>query len=117
MAADDGDPRLTRLVAAAAQDVEEDYLIELGGERDDVQGEKRSTPHRVDVAYGVGGGDRAESVRVIDDGGEEIDRRDERLLLVPRVHRGVVGGVEADKHIRRQVATECLQRLGQVLRT
>ncbi len=55
----------------------------------------RSASHGVDVADRVGGGNAAEVVRVVDDGHEEVGRRDQRLLVIELVHRGVVGGLDA----------------------
>ncbi len=117
MAADHGDSGLARLVAAATQDLDQHAFVEFRGKGDDVEGEQRHSAHRVDIAQGVGGGDRTERVRIVDDGREEIQTGDDGMVAVPGIHRRVVGGVEADQHVSHEVATESLERAGQVRRT
>ena len=55
--------------------------------------------HGIHIAQRIGGGDLAEDVRIVDDGGEEVDRLDERQLRRELIHAGVVGCVKADEHI------------------
>ena len=64
---------------------------------DERQREQRRAAHRVDVRDRVGRGDPAEVVRIVDDGHEEVGRRDDRLALVQLVDGGVVGGLDADE--------------------
>ena len=76
------------------------------------QGQRQDRPpaHRVDIADRVGGGDAAEVERVVDDRHEEVGGGDQRLLVVELVHRGVVGGFDADQqflgHRHRRRALE-----------
>ena len=76
--------------------------------------------HREDVVERVRRGDRAEVVRVVDDRREEVDREDERPLVVEPVDRGVVGRVEPDEQVlglgRHEAAQQLLEPRGRVLR-
>ena len=69
-------------------------------EADEVERRERRAAHRVDVAQRVGRGDRAEVVRLVDDGREEVRREDERALVVDPVHGGVVRRGAAHEDVR-----------------
>ena len=88
--------------------------------RSDRQCDERRRAHGEDVVERVRGGDRAEVAGVVDDRREEVDREDERALVVELVDRRVVGGREPDEEIRigldRQGADEVLQQRRRVLR-
>ena len=56
--------------------------------------------HGVDVAHGVGRGDLAEGVGVVDDGREDVDRLDEGRARRRAVDAGVVAGVGRDEDAR-----------------
>ena len=77
----------------------------------------RASAHGVDVAEGVGGGDLAEGVGVVHDGGEEIYGLDERQVRVELIHSGVVGVVEADQDVRVVLPGEFSEDLVQRGRT
>eukprot|EP01137_Pigoraptor_chileana_P023878 Opistho-2@7252 len=82
----------------------EDLADGLGGQHVDGHAHERQrhdgrAAHGVHVADGVGGGDAAEVVRVVDDGHEEIGGGDQRLLVVELVHGGVVGGLDAHQQL------------------
>ena len=66
---------------------------------DQRQRQDRPAAHRIDIGDRVGRGDAAEVVRVVDDRHEEVGGRDQRLLVVELVHRGVVGGLDADQQL------------------
>src|SRR5207247_903659 len=72
------------------------------------------------VVERVRGGDRPEVVGVVDDRREEVDREDERALVVEPVDRRVVRGIEADEQVLRlgrdEAAQQLLQARGGVLR-
>jgi hypothetical protein len=68
----------------------------FSGKTDQRQRCERLAAHGVNVAQRVGCGDLAESVRVVDDGSEEIDGLHQRLIGRDLIHSGVVGVVEAD---------------------
>ena len=87
------------LLCPALQDFRQLIQIALHRPRQDGQRRDRLAAHRVDVAESVGGGDRAESVRVVDDGREEIDGLDQGTLRRQLVHAGIVGGVKPDQHV------------------
>src|SRR3712207_1123914 len=76
----------------AGQDLAQYPEVERAGERHEVQRGKRLAAHRVDVGERVGGGDLAEPVRVVDDGGEEV-RRLEEQAAAERDVPGVVPGL------------------------
>jgi hypothetical protein len=65
-----------------------------------VERSDRPSAHRVDVRQGVGGGDPAEGVRVVDDRREEVDGLHDRQVGGELHHAGVVGGVGGDQHAR-----------------
>src|SRR5690606_21847170 len=76
---------------AAAQhlrgDVEGDAVP---GPREEIDRDDRGAAHRVDVGQRVGRGDAAEVVGVVDDGGEEVGRGDDRAGAVDAHGSGVV---------------------------
>ena len=102
VSADDGEAALRRDVTSAAQDVAEQLERErLAGPGDDVQRDERTPAHRVDVARGVGGGDPSPGVGVVHERREEVEREDQRLVVVEPDDGGVVGLVQTDEDVRR----------------
>ena len=85
------------LMAHTNEDVDRQHLM---WEADDAEGGHGNSAHGVAIAQRVGGGDRPEIPRVIDDRGEEIDRLHERQLVADLVHAGVVPGLVADEDLR-----------------
>ena len=73
-------------------------LLGKGGDRE--RQERRAT-HREDVVQRIRGGDRTEGARVVDERREEVDREDDRAVVVQPVDRRVVGGIEPDEKILR----------------
>ena len=53
----------------------------------------------------------AEEGRVVDERREEVEREDERALVVEPVDGGVVGRIEADEEVLRLRRDEALQQL------
>src|SRR6202035_2656208 len=96
VAADHGASGLDHLREAAGEDALQNFKISLVGEADQRERGQRAAAHGIDIAEGVGGGDLAESVRVVDDGSEEIDGLHQRLIRRDLIYSGVVGVVEAD---------------------
>ncbi len=47
-------------------------------------------PHREDIRQGIGCGDAPECMRVVDDGGEEVGRGNERGCLVDEVDGRII---------------------------
>ncbi len=76
----------------------------VDGHPDERQREERRTAHRVHVGDGVGRGDHAEVVRVIDDRHEEVRRRYDGLPFVQLKDRRVVRGLDADEQFLRDQA-------------
>src|ERR1035438_8036149 len=79
---------------AAGQDALEDLDISLVGEADQSERGERLSAHGIDIAERIGGGDLAEDVWIVDDGGEEIHRLDERRLRRELIHASVVRSEE-----------------------
>ena len=73
----------------------------LLGKGRDRESEEWPSSHREHVIQRVGGRDRAERAWVIDQGREEVDREDDRALVVEAVDGRVVSRVEADEEILR----------------
>ena len=109
VAAGDDAARLGDLLRAAAHDLAEDRRVERLRERRDVERHQHLAAHRVDVAHGVRRGDRAERVRVVDDGREEVDRLDDRQVVGQAVDGGVVGAVEPDEEVGERRGVERLR--------
>ena len=110
--ADDGEPVLRLLVAdrvpagedraglahlpvGGAEDRGDRLLRQLLRELGDREREQRPAAHREDVVQRVGRGDRPEVVRVVDERREEVEREDERGLVVEAVDGRVVGRARA----------------------
>ena len=84
---------------------------QLLGQRGDRQREQRHAAHREHVVQRVRRGDRPEVVGVVDDRREEVDREDERALVVELVDRRVVGRVEPDEQVLGLGGHEAAQQL------
>ena len=65
----------------------------VGRKARDGEPQDRLGTHRVDVGNRVRRGDRAEQVRVVDHGGEEVDGLDERTSPVDAKDRRIVVGL------------------------
>ena len=63
--------------------------------------------HRIDIGDGIGRGDAAEIVGIVDDRHEEIGGGDDAKIIVDLPDRGVVAGFGADQ----QLAIRCGGRL------
>src|SRR3984957_1982767 len=77
VAAEDCAIGFAHFVEAAAHDLFEDFEGSGGRKRDDGEGGDGAAAHGVDVAEGVGGGDLAEEIWIVDERREEVDRLDE----------------------------------------
>ncbi len=81
---------------AAGKDAFENGEVGFVGEAHEGERGEGPSSHGIDVAKGVGGGDLAEGVGIVDDGREEVDGLNERLVRSELIHSGVVGVIEAD---------------------
>ena len=90
--------KIARIVPARALPSETPAIAQRG---------QRPAAHRVDVADGVGGGDLAVDVRVVDDRREEIDGLHERRPALPPVYTRIVRGPEVDRGHGRRFARGC----------
>ena len=73
--------------------------------------EQRRAAHREDVVERVRGGDGAEVAGIVDDGREEVDREDERALVVELVDGRVVRRAEPDEEVLRLRRDEAREQL------
>jgi hypothetical protein len=112
--------RFAHLLARAGEDGSDGLDRQLFGEDGDRERDERSAAHCEDVAEGVRRRDRPVVGRVVDDRREEVEREDERALVVEPVHGCVVGRCEPDEEVvclgRREAREELLQACGRVLR-
>ena len=117
MAAGDDDAGLVGLVGAAAEYLPDDLVRQVAREAGDGERQKRLAAHRIHIAQGIGGRNRTERVRVVNDGRKEIHRLNERRVGAQAIDGAVVGGVETDQQIGMGRAFEWLQHVRQVLGT
>ena len=99
VAADYEHARFSGLVGAALQHLAQYVCGQAGREGDYVQAEQRPGAGGVNVAERICGGYRAEGVRVVDDGWEEVHRLDQCDLVRQPVDGGVIAAVVADQQI------------------
>ena len=85
---------------ATGQDPLQNCQVTLLRKADHGQRAQRPTTHGIHVAQRVDCGDLAESVRIVNDRGEEIYGLNEGELIGNFVHAGVIGFVKADQHVR-----------------
>ena len=91
--------RLLHLVEAAAQDLGEHVVAELRRPGHEVHRRQRPGAHGVHVRQRVGRGDRAEQVRVVDDGREEVDRLHQAEVVGHLRDGGVVPRLEETREL------------------
>ena len=108
---------LAQLVEPAGEDGGDDGGIEIAL-RKPCDGERgqRLPAHGVDVAEGVGGGNLAVRVRVVDDGREEVDRLDKGRPSRPGVNARIVGRAEIKQDPRILLSRNATQDLGELAR-
>ena len=103
---DDGVPardhaaRLGDLVAAAAEDLRDDFLRHLAREACDREREHHLAAHSVDIGHRVHRRDGAPRPRVVDDRRKEVDGLDDREVGRHAIDRRVVRRAEPDEQIR-----------------
>jgi len=90
---------LGHLLRPAAQDLGDDLRRQVGGEAADVECQHYLAAHGVDVAHRVGGGDGTVVVGVIHHGREEVERLDDRHLVVDPVDGGIVAHLQPDEQV------------------
>ena len=101
----------TYLLVRGREDLGEHLHRQLFGERCDRQCEERRAAHREDVVECVRRGDRAVVAGVVDNRWKEVQREDERTLVVEAIHRGVVRRCEADEQVLRLGGHETREQL------
>ena len=82
-----------------------------------VERQQRPPAHGVHVAQGVGRGYLAVRVGVVNYWRKEVERLDDRRVVVELVHGGVVSGGDADQQVWVGDRGQLAQNLGQVRRT
>ena len=78
----------------ACQDLSQHLGRQLLRERRNGEGEQRHASHREHIVERVRRSDRPECPWVVDDGWEEVDRKDDCTLVVEAVDGCIVGGIE-----------------------
>src|SRR5579863_10248470 len=96
VAADNRTPGLDHFRKAARKNSFKNREIGLLWKTHQRQRRERLSAHGVNIAKCVGCRNLSERVSVVDDGREEIDSLDQRLIGGDLIHSGVVGMVEAD---------------------
>jgi hypothetical protein len=91
----------SRIVWPPARRLPEHLDRQLLREGRDREREQRRAAHRENVVERVGGGDCTVVARVVDDRREEVEREDERPLVVEPVDSRVVGRCEPDEEVLR----------------
>jgi hypothetical protein len=108
------------LLVGAVEDRAHDAELELLREASDREREQRRAAHREHVVERVRRRDPPERMRVVDERREEVEREDDRAVVVEAVDGRVVGGIEADEQVlgvgRDEPAQELLEPRGGVLR-
>ena len=109
----------THLGVGRGEDLGEHLHRQLFGEGRDRKREQRLAAHCEDVVQGVGRRDRSVVAGVVDHRREEIEREDQRALVVEAVNRRVVCGREPDQQVlgfrRDEARQELLEPRGRVL--
>ena len=97
--------------SAPAKTARDELRLELLREGRDREREQRRAAHGEDVVERVRRRDPSEERRVVDERREEVDREDERALVVEPVDGRVVRRIEADEEVLRLRGDEALQQL------
>ena len=88
------------LVYPALEHVFQDGYVQLFyREADYVHGGQGLAAHGIDIAQGVGDGNLAEVVGVIDNGREEIDGLDDSQVIAQLVNAGIIQAFHASNHV------------------
>jgi len=94
---------LSNDIGPTASNLAEYSVVEIIGPSYEVDSHQDLTPHSIDVAGGVGGGDGSEDIRIIDNRWEEVSSADDGLLLVDAVDSGIVSHMDAYQQFRWNV--------------
>ena len=103
--------RRAHLLVGRGEDLGEHLHRQLFREGGDREREERRTAHCEDVVERVRCRDGAIVGGVVDDGREEVEREDQRALVVDAVYRRVVRGGEPDEEVLRLDRNEALEQL------
>ena len=87
------------LRVSRSEDLTQHLERQLFRERCDREREERCAAHREDVVERIRRSDRAVVGRVVDDRREEVEREDQRALVVEPIDGRVVGGREAHEQV------------------
>jgi hypothetical protein len=99
----DTDTGLSRLIRTPTQDIGHDGEGEarvIRRKPDDVEGDERNTPHRIDVTHRIRRSDLPKSVRIVNDRREVVNGQNERLIAGDPVDGGVIRRCRADEDVR-----------------
>ena len=118
VAAGEQRPRRPHALVGRRQDGGGHVVGQVLRERGHGECEQRRAAHGEDVVECVRSGDRAELRGVVHERREEVDREDERALVIEAVDRGVVGWREPDEQVVRlggdEAGQQALQARGRV---
>ncbi|MBF8265425.1 MAG: hypothetical protein HW384_1289, partial [Dehalococcoidia bacterium] len=90
-----------QFIAAAAENVLQDGGIHsFDGKTDEVHGGYGRAAHGIDIAQGIGHGNLAESVWVVNKGGEEINGLDDGQVFGQLIDTGIIQAFHAPDYIR-----------------
>ena len=101
----------THLRVRRGEDLGEHLHRELLGERSDRERKQRSAAHREDVIERIRCCDGTVVAGIVDNRREEVEREDERALVVQPVDGCVVGGGEPNEQVLRLRGDEAREQL------
>ena len=99
VAAGDGCIGLLHFGGAASQDFADDLGRQIFGKAGDIETDAHLTAHGVNVAHGVGGGNRSVQPRVVNDRREEIGRLNENTFVIQTIDSRIVRFAQPDEQI------------------
>jgi len=91
--------RLADLFRSSTQDLQQNLLRHLGGECSQIERHKGRGTHGVDIAQGVGGGDRPIVVGVVNNWREKVYRRHQCAVLAEPPRCGIIGEGQTHQQI------------------
>ena len=101
MAPDQTGAGFHHLVMAAVQYfLQHSHIKVFGWKHHDIKGCQRSASHGIDIGNGVGSGDLAEPVRIVNRGCNKINSVDHGDFSSKPVNRGIISGLKTDQQVR-----------------
>ena len=88
-----------------------------GRKTDYVKCRQWTATHSIDIRQGIGAGNLAESIRIVNNRRKKVHRLNQRLCFAYFIYPGVVGLVETDQQVRVITEVQALQHRVQNLWT